>query len=338
MIDTILAGVLTGAAISAGIYVLVATVLALTNKPEVPSASTGGIAFASAIDADYADLPQQLGFAARDGARLSYRAYGDIASARRLVVLVHGSGWHGMQFHAMAGRLAEAGETAVVVPDLRGHGKNPIRRGDIDHIGQLEEDLADLIQTIAAGRDKLPIILGGHSSGGGLVIRFAGGRHGGMADGFILIAPFLKYNAPTTRANSGGWAFPAIGRIIGLSMLNMVGITALNGLPVIAFAMPKAVLDGPYGDTATTRYSYRLNTSLAPRSNYQADLRALNRPLLLLAGADDEAFDAALYEPVISAQTATGTYRVLPEAGHISILTDGRTTECIADWLAATGL
>lgn len=338
ILGTILKTLAIGAAVSGCIYLLVATVLALTDSPSIPDAGREGIAFTSAIDADYSDLPQSLSFVARDGASLSYRLYGEIASARRLFVLVHGSGWHGMQFHAMAGDLARDGETAVLVPDLRGHGASPVTRGDVGHIGQLEDDLADLIDAVAADRADLALILAGHSSGGGLVVRFAGGAYGAMADGFVLIAPFLKHDAPTTRANSGGWAFPATRRIIGLSMLNMVGITALNGLPVIAFAMPRAVLDGPYGGTVTTNYSYRLNTSFAPRDDYQADLRALDRPLLVLAGADDEAFNAALYEPVISAQTPTGTYHLLPQAGHIDILNDPRVTDLIKDWLAATGL
>lgn len=338
MLGTVLKNVAIGAAASGCIYLLVASVLALTDSPVVPASERDGIAFTSAIDADYSDLPDQLGFTARDGARLSYRLYGDPVSARRMLVLVHGSGWHGMQFHTMAAELAQNGETAVLVPDLRGHGANPVTRGDVDHIGQLEEDLADLIGEMGAEGADTPLILAGHSSGGGLVVRFAGGPYGDMADGFVLIAPFLKYNAPTTRPNSGGWAFPATRRIIGLSMLNMAGITALNRLPVIAFAMPQSVLDGPYGDTVTTTYSYRLNTSFAPRSDYEADLRAMDRPLLVLAGEDDEAFDASAYEPVIAAQTPTGTYHVIPQAGHISILNDARTIVLMRSWLAAAGL
>lgn len=330
--------ILVGIPVSMAVFVSVALLLALANTPAVPDQTGRKIAFTSAIDADYSDLPPPMAFAARDGAALSYRLYGDLMSARRVLVLVHGSAWHGMQFHPMARSLSGDGDTAVVVPDLRGHGANPVTRGDVSHIGQLEEDLADLIGGIIARRKNLTVVLAGHSSGGGLAVRFAGGDYGRLADGFVLIAPFLKYNAPTTRANSGGWAFPATLRIIGLSMLTRVGITALNGLPVIAFAMPRSVLDGPLGKTATTTYSYRLNTSMAPRLDYEADLRAIKCPFLLLAGEDDEAFEARLYEPLISAQTATGTYAILPQASHIGILTDKRSVPRIRDWLAASGL
>jgi alpha-beta hydrolase superfamily lysophospholipase len=322
-----------GLVISGAAYLIVATALALSDSPGVPDSREGGIAFASAIDADYFAMPAQSRVPARDGFHLAYRLYGDLESASRIVMLVHGSGWHGMQFHQMARSLAQDIETAVIVPDLRGHGATPGTRGDVGHIGQLEEDLADLIDGVVADRHSKRIIIAGHSSGGGLVVRFAGGEYGAMADGFILIAPFLKHDSPTTRMNSGGWAYPATRRIVGLTMLNMVGVTALNGLPVISFAMPKAVLDGPYADSVTTRYSYRLNTSFAPRPDYERDLAAMDRPLLVLAGAEDEAFDSALYEPVISAQTPTGTYQVFPQADHIGILNDTRSYDAIRDWL-----
>lgn len=323
--------------VSLGIVVLIATTLIFTDSPQVPVGNKGGITFTSAVEVDYTDLPTQRDFVARDGARLSYRLYGNLDTARRLLVLVHGSAWHGMQFHQLAKEVANDAETAVVVPDLRGHGPNPIRRGDVDYVGQYEADLIDLIDAVAPPRQDLSVVLGGHSSGGGLVVRFAGGAYRDAVDGFILIAPYLKYDAPTTRANSGNWAFPATRRIIGLSMLNTLGITALNGLSVIAFAMPQAVLDGPLGPTVTTSYSYRLNTSFAPRSDFEADLRAIERPMLLLAGEEDEAFNARLYEPVISAQTPTGTYEILSGSGHIDVLTDMRSGSAIKSWLIANG-
>lgn len=320
--------------VAAAIYGLVAVALTLTSRPTGTTADdSGSMDFASAISSAYDDMPTLTAATARDGKPLPYRLYEDSSDTGRLIVLVHGSGWHGMQFHSLARELAKAGAGTVAVPDLRGHGKNPERRGDIDHIGQFEEDLADLIDHLHGGRQR-SVIMGGHSSGGGLVVRFAGGPYGAKADGFILLAPFLKHNAPTTKPNSGGWARPAIPRIVGLTMLNSVGLTAFNGLPVISFAMPRTVLDGPYGDTATTSYSYRLNASFAPRSNYGRDLAAIRVPLLVIAGAEDEAFEASLYEGTISQYTDSGAYHVLPGANHIGLVTDDRVPLLIRDWLA----
>ena len=326
--------VLISLAITVVIYFGIALMLVFTDAPvERPAASSGSVGFSEAIEADYSTLPNTISYTARDGSNLPYRLYD--GGSDRLIVLVHGSGWHGMQFHPMASKLAESGLGTVVVPDLRGHGENPERRGDVDYIGQLEDDLADLIHAMQSQRDYGKVVLGGHSSGGGLVVRFAGGEHGDVADEFILMAPFLKYDAPTTKLNSGGWAHPATRRIVGLSMLNNVGITWLNNLPVISFAMSDEVLDGPYGHTATTSYSYRLNTAFAPRSNYEADLAAMKQPFLLIAGADDEAFLVREYQPIISAQTDSGEYQILDGISHIGITTDPQAIDVIARWIEA---
>ena len=99
--------------------------------------------------------------------------------------------------------------------------------------------------------------------------------------------------------------------------------------------MPRQVLDGPYGQTATTRYSYRLNTSFAPRSDYEGDLRAMRQPFLLVAGTRDEAFYADRYEAVISAQTSSGDYAVLPGVNHIGVTLDPTAIDLIAEWIDA---
>jgi alpha-beta hydrolase superfamily lysophospholipase len=111
----------------------------------------------------------------------------------------------GAIYFSLAEAVASSGAARVYTPDLRGHGRCPQRRGDVDYINQLVDDLADLIDFIRHGHPETKIVLGGHSSGGGLALRFAGSQYGGRAKAYLLMAPFLKYNAPTTRPNSGGW-------------------------------------------------------------------------------------------------------------------------------------
>lgn len=287
-----------------------------------------------ALSAGPDKLPPRIKFSARDGTELDYRFYESAVPSNKLLVLVHGSSWHGQQFGLMASYLSKMGAANVVTPDLRGHGYDPARRGDVDYIGQLEDDLADLITLVKKSYPGADVIVGGHSSGGGLVVRFAGGEHASLADAYLLMAPFLKYNAPTTRENSGGWARPLTRRLIGLSMLNMASITYFNDLPVIQFNMPKQILDGELGHTATLAYSYRLNTSYAPREDYEADLAAMTQPFLLIAGSKDEAFYTNKYKSVISAQTSSGQYEIVPGQSHLGIVQYGGSFELIEKWLA----
>ncbi|MAM60323.1 alpha/beta fold hydrolase [Maritimibacter sp. UBA3975] len=318
--------------ISGGISVVIYFVIAfglILSQPvrALDTAQGAGLDFERIVGQDATEPVEQVSYSTPDGTALTYGWVHEPGSeAKPLVVMVHGSGWYGGQFDRLARALSDVAEVKTVT--LRGHGPDPVRRGDVDYIGQLEDDLVPLFEG-AEGRRR---ILLGHSSGGGLVTRFAGGAHGDLIDGAILLAPFLQYDAPTTRANSGGWAHTLTRRIVGLSMLNMVGIHALDHLTMIQFAMPQAVLDGPRGDHATTAYSWRLNTSYAPRRDYRADIAALP-PFLLVAGAGDEAMNAAAYEPLMAPVNGQGQYHVIEGAGHLDIVDDPRTLDLIRAFL-----
>lgn len=264
---------------------------------------------------------------------IQYRYY-PAENRKRLILFIHGSGWHSLQYAEMANELSSKGIANIVTPDLRGHGFDPERRGDIDYIGQLEDDIAALIAHIKANHTINQVIIAGHSSGGGLVVRFAGGEHGDMADGWVLMAPFLQHDAPTMRQDAGGWSSILVRRIIGLSMLNQIGIRLLNRLTIIQFRMPKSQRDSELGHTATLAYSYRLNTSYAPRRDYGADLAKMTKPLLVLAGKEDEAFKAEEYEPTISKYTPSGTYKLLDGVSHLDITHNEQTVDAIGHWIS----
>lgn len=326
----ILPVILRFAAISAAIYLLIAVGLVLSQGPsETLAGDTIRFADLSGPD-DQTPAASLLSWQARDGATLGYRHYESGNSNAPLMVFLHGSGWHGGAYDGLARRIAASGAADVALPDLRGHGPKANPRGDIAYIGQFEDDIADLVSALRRPGQRL--VLGGHSSGGGLVIRYAGGRHADMLDGAVLLAPYLKYNAPVMRPNSGGWARPLSRRIIGLSMLNAVGIKALNHLVAIQFHFPGEVLNGPLGSTATPSYSYRLNSAYAPRNDYLADIAALPA-FLLIAGADDEAFIADAYEPLMKSVNPAGRYALIEGETHLGIIDNEATADLIRDYL-----
>lgn len=327
MID-VLVKIASFAAISLVVYLGIALGLILSQWPKGRVASDQGLDFSRQVVGASAE-PQTLEtIRMRDGLDLPVRRYTSGTVDLPLMVLVHGSGWHGLQFDTLARGLQPFAD--VVVPDLRGHGATPAHRGDVDYIGQFEDDLADVIAQARKPGQK--VVLAGHSSGGGLVVRFAGGPHGGLIDSAVLLAPFLKYNAPTTRVNAGGWATPLTRRIIGLTMLNTLGITALNRLTIIEFAFPQAVLDGPLGTTATRAYSFRLNTGFAPRADYLGDIAKMP-PFLLIAGTKDEAFVAEAYEPLMRGVTDKGQYRLLTGVSHLDVVNAPETKAMIITFL-----
>lgn len=275
-------------------------------------------------------LPERLAFTARDGARLGYRAWQGDGDTMTIIAL-HGAGGHSGWMAGLAAMLANAVPALVIAPDLRGHGPDPARRGDVDYIGQYEDDLADLIAHLAsAGRE---VVLLGHSAGGGLVIRFAGGPHRDLIDRAILIAPFLQHDAPTARPlDPEGWARPMKRRIAGLWMLNAVGVEALNHLTVVQFRFPSDLLQGEASHLATRGYTYRLQFGFSPRRDWRRDAASLP-PFLLVAGRADTAFDADAYEPSLAPIAPQGRFLVLDDAAHADILGDVRLVSAVADYL-----
>lgn len=314
--------------VSLAIPAAIALVLIVSQRPKAAMLTGKTLDFSGTLASQKTPLPL-ASVKMRDGYQLATRHVVGPGGQAPLLVLLHGSGWHGQQFDRLAARLGDVAE--VLAPDLRGHGATPGRRGDVDYIGQLEDDLADLIAAKRKPGQKLVML--GHSSGGGLLVRFAGGQHGKLLDGAILLAPFLKHNAPTTRPNSGGWAQVLTRRIIGLSMLNTVGIHGLDYLPIIQFGLPSAVLDGPMGHTATTAYSWRLNSSYAPRRAYLDDVAALP-DFLLVAGVNDESFVAQGYQPLMSQVTDKGRYLLVDEVNHLDIVDAAATERAILEFLS----
>jgi non-heme chloroperoxidase len=311
------------------IYFGIVTVLILTGKPKEPDLSQPGPTF-DELFFDYQSLPELKSFTARDGTRLAYRHYP--AASDKIVILLHGAAWHSRYFLPLAAFISSKRLAQVYTPDLRGHGLRPKRRGDVEYIGQFEDDLADLLDTIQKDNPNSMLIIGGHSSGGGLAIRFAGSQYGHKAKAYLLLSPFLKYNAPTTRSNSGGFSKPFTGRIIGLVMLNNIGIRWFNYLTAMEFNMPEKARDG----TETLSYSYRLATAFAPH-DYEKDLGVITQPLLVVAGTKDETMIYCQYEPVISQYTAVQV-KLLQGVSHMGVVVCPEVRPVIEEWLERLGM
>ncbi|SIS43990.1 alpha/beta hydrolase [Salimicrobium flavidum] len=265
-------------------------------------------------------------YEAVDGTELHYRHYE--SDAERTLILLHGSGYHSDYLETLARNLADEGVATVFTPDFRGHGESVDKRGDVKYVGQLERDMHEFIQMIKGMHPEQPLILGGHSSGGGTVIRMAGGEYSPEAvDGYLLLAPYIHHEAPTNNSEESGWANVNVQRMIGLSMLNNVGITHLNDKEVISFNMPNEYRDG----TETLAYSYRMQISMHPRDDYKGDITSMNEDTLVLAGSEDESFNSYYYQEVF-AEHDQSHVRLVEGLSHFGILYDENVFQIIEEW------
>ncbi len=133
----------------------------------------------------------------------------------------------------------------------------------------------------------------GHSSGGGFALRVAASPIQNLFARTVLLAPYLGYDAPSSRANSGGWANPDIPRFIALSVLRGLGLAWAESLPAIAFAVPPNS-----NDRLTATYSYRLMRNFAAR-DFRADFAAATKPLAIFSGGADELIDSAKFQETV---------------------------------------
>lgn len=256
-------------------------------------------------------LPERRFIRARDGMALAYRAYPGAMS--RAVVLVHGSTAEAESMHSLAHALhAMPDPPSVYAVDIRGHGRSG-RRGDISYVGQLEDDLADFLNSHATVHPAAQWTLIGFSAGGGFALRIAGSELGDKFRRFILLAPMLHHEAPTYRAQGGGWVVAYLPRLIALSLLDRAGLPWFQHLPVLAFARRDA--EGqPY------TYSYRLWRNFKAHEDYAADYRKAPVPPITLVGTDDELFVAEAFPPLIKDIRDDAPVRVLPGLTHMDMI------------------
>lgn len=268
-------------------------------------------------------LPERRFVRARDGMALAYRVYpGAIA---RAVILVHGSTADSASMHSLARALQSMPDPPTVYAlDIRGHGQSGAARGDIAYVGQLEDDLADFLAARRIDHPAAQWTLIGFSSGGGFALRIAGSLLAKDFHRFILLAPMLSHDAPTYRSMGGGWVAPYLPRLIGISLLDRIGLPWFQDLPVLAFARHD-------GDGHAYTYSYRLWRNFKPHDDYAADLRAAPSPPVILVGGKDELMVAAAYAPLVTGLRNDAMVTVLPGLSHMDMIFNEEAQRAVID-------
>ncbi len=269
-------------------------------------------------------------FQMTDGVKLS--AYHFEKESDLSVILVHGILSSAFLMNKTAGLLSDAMNAEVFAVDFRGHGQSEGKPGDVDFIDQYAADLSEIVKKIGKDKPKGKIILAGHSMGGGISLRYAQNKAFPKVDGYLLFAPLLGQNAPTIPQSSAAAESTEdpflkihIQRLIGLKMLNSIGITEYNGLNVLFFNLPP--------ELPLRNYSYRANESMSP-ADYKTGLKAVKKTLLVLVGSKDEAFVASAFERAVK-DNSSGEVHIIEGVTHNGIRTNAEALKKIKDWARA---
>jgi len=314
------------------------TVIILIKTPE-PTFSATAVFSVSAAESDgIAEMLRQdytyraRHFTARDGKQLYARHFP--SDSDMTVLLLHGLGGSSYLFNTTCGMIREASGAEVLALDYRGHGESSGDRGDVDYTGQYEDDVADVVAAIRTERPGGKLVLAGHSMGGGIALRYALKKGASDVDAYLMFAPHLGFDSPTafavepkTNASTGEPPFKLhIPRLVGLFMLDIFGISAYHDSEVIYYNHPTGSPQSPI-----SRYTYRAFANAAP-TRHTVALAAVDRPMLVLVGSNDEAFAAEQFKPVVEPHSR-GKVLLFQESGHEDIMYDERSIRAASEWI-----
>jgi pimeloyl-ACP methyl ester carboxylesterase len=245
--------------------------------------------------------------------------------SNKTVLLLHGVLSSSYTFNKMAGLLREALQAEIIAIDIRGHGQSGGVPGDVSTLNQYAEDLDEVIQSVNSDNPDHKVILAGHSMGGGIVLRHAETFPETGVAGYLLFAPNMGHDVPTTSKEldlENNFIKVHLSRGMGLRMLNEFIIHRYDSLKVVFYNMPKQM--------PLRSYSYRSMEASAP-ANFREALRSINKPLLVVAGSDDEAFIADEYLPIVKVYS-NGACFIIEGETHNGVRHNEEAMEEVKKW------
>lgn len=269
-----------------------------------------------------AKLPSLQYIEARDRSKIYFRYYP--ANSNKIVVLLHGVAEDSKYLFRLAEYISKNNIAKVFTPNLRGYGEKVERRGDVNYIGQIEDDLGDFLKWISTKNPNNQIILGGHSLGGASTLRFSDSPYEHFVDGYIFISPYIE-SAPYIKKMHSK-----------VSYLNFTLLTTLEKLKIRKFHYRKVYTSYKdkklYHGGEAIQLSYRLAMSRNPK-NYKEKIEAIEKPSLAIVGGEDELYHVENFEEVFRNNPNFMT-KVLPNINHDGILFSEEAYKEIEKWLS----
>ena len=300
------------------------------DSPSAPPMVPGGGVLPGMDQWDKSEIPPVQRLLARDGAPLMYRTYP--GRLDEVAVLVHGSTGTGLDMHKMAQALQAAGATVYTV-SLRGHGGSGTASGDVSYVGQLDDDLADLVKGLALDKPGIKRTLVGFSAGGGFALRTASGRMRHSFDNYIVISPYVASFTPIAilHRHMGPWANYATLRVAGLLLLEELGLDWFQDLPVVRYAV-----DPRPDDRHTPSYTYRMVRSLHLGLDRAHELARVDAPTVILTSDADDLSNARQLGSVGNSHIQ---FRQVAKLEHDEMVVDPKATAAVVEiWHKLDGL
>jgi acylglycerol lipase len=271
---------------------------------------------------------------ASDGIDLAYYTKDPQSKPLASLIFLHGGGAYSEAgYQHLAYGLSKKYNTAVYLLDLRGHGNSGGPRGDAPSVEQVWNDLTLMIATVRKNNPGIPLYLGGHSSGGGLILNYLTWDKKEVVDGYFFISPQFGYKSETARPDSKISFAKVRTWVFVLSAIS--GGRLMGNTTAVYFNYPGAVLAAlPLMLKSITR---NMAVSITP-DHPQEQFGKIDKRFGLFVGAKDDLFVpekviryAGYASSVIQAQSVK---KIIENENHLSILltADDLIGKTIMDW------
>lgn len=207
---------------------------------------------------------------------LYYQSWHPQASAKAVLVIVHGHGAHSGIFTRMVEYLVER-DYIVYSFDLRGHGRSPGQRGYINSWAEYRADLTAFLKLVTTKEPNFSLFLIGQSMGGTIALEYVL-QESNPLQGLILMSPALGLGISSWKLLLG----KILSRVRPHFALNAgISISASSRDPEVVAANAQDPLRHRQGTA-------RLATELLKTINWvNAHASQIQVPLLMLHGGAD---------------------------------------------------
>lgn len=224
-------------------------------------------------------------FQTSDATQLAYYEYQSINESKQTLVFIHGGGaCSSLGYQYLAETLSKEYNTTTYLFDMRGHGLSDGARGDAPTKERLWQDISELIKFIRKDCVGSRIFLGGHSSGGGLVLNYSSWKEREDISGYVLISPKLGYKSNADRYHYTKDPFAKA--YIGTMVLNKVSNESIKAHSV-AVEMNYSQEAKKAEPLLVDTYTCTVVNAITP-TNPEKQFSNIDKPFCLFVGQNDE--------------------------------------------------
>lgn len=267
-------------------------------------------------------VKQPQNIKASDNKDLAYYSFVP-AAPQAIVIFYHGAGfWSGELYQHFVKQLAENHNIGCYLFDIRGHGNSQGARGDAPSIKQVWDDVTTAINFVNKQHLGIPLYLGGHSSGGGLVLNYSNYHHHPLIKGYLFIAPYLGRNSGTLQEHTDpATSFVKSVRVWVFILNGISGGYFFGHTPAVYFNYPEELFKKD--PLIVTSYTPIMMAATSPE-NPQELFTKIDKPFALFAAQNDEQFiaqkiiDYKNYAATDIKNASTAT--IIPDTKHLDVM------------------